>query len=367
METITVLNRIVDRLKSIKKETTNGSLYSNEPNFFYMLKIEEKEVLICRMLKAIIEPNGIHGLGIEPLNQFLKIIGHKTSLNLNNAYITLEEEISDKRRVDIVIHIDNEVLPIEAKIWAGDQPSQLFDYYHYYKDEGYQIDKIYYLTPYIMEGRPSNYSLTKKTNDGNILELENCNYECISFSETIVNLIDNIIKLNCNEKILFILNQFLEVLKDMTKEEKMQNTIISEVRSTVKNEDSIQSLFMLLKYSDAIRYEYEKDYFIKSLQNYPEYTIGPATNDSELSDIKRHERFKIFKNSVFYAFLCVDTNLYIVREFEEGKVPSGWKPYPDKKHAWKWVTNNKDTEKWNLSNIDIELYGKTINWSEYLD
>lgn len=349
------ISKILKQLSAVEA----GTVSFDTPNMIYILGIEEKEVLMCRMLKAIIEPNGVHGLGILPLKKFLSLIGcHKKDEDLEIAHISLEEQIDSERRVDIAIHINNEVLPIEAKIWAGDQPAQLFDYYNYYNNEGYDIDKIYYLTPYGTKPSKESY-----------LDLDEDNIVEISFSGTIVELLDMLLSENISKHVEFIIRQFREVLDNMSKEERQKEEIVSQIK-TVTNYDktSMESLFKLLKYGESIRDEYEKDFFENSIKHSAgkEYTVELYTEGAEVYDIQKNARFVVYKGKELYAYLCVDTNLYIAKKFEKDSIPNGWRPYPDNTHAWQWISYTGGPKKWNLKTVDVGIFNRSINWNEYL-
>ena len=355
------ISNILQKLTDVKA----SAISYETPNMIYILGIEEKEVLMCRLLKAILEPHGVHGLDILPLKEFLSSIGYnRTDEDLETAYISLEEQIDLGRRVDLVIHINNEVLPIEAKLWAGDQPAQLFDYFNYYKRAGYRIDKIYYLTPH--GTKPSKESC---------LDLDETNIVAISFSGTIVKLLDQLLSESISEDAKFIIKQYREVLDNMTKEEKQKNEITSQIKSIINDDTDLRdSLFKLLKYSDSIRDQYEKDFFENSLKSSAgeEYSVEPCPEgsklkeDAELNDIKKNARFVIFKDKMLYAYICVDTNLYIAKKFEKDSIPRGWKPYPDNTHAWQWVSYTGGPKKWKLDTIDVGIFHRNINWKQYL-
>ena len=103
-------------------------------NIFQVLEIESKEVLICRFLGDLLDPNGSHGCEIEFLKRFFKLLKAEevSDAELMNAKVVLEEHTDNNRRIDIVIHLSTEVYPIEVKIWAEDQDGQLYDYLEYF-------------------------------------------------------------------------------------------------------------------------------------------------------------------------------------------------------------------------------------------
>ncbi len=122
----------------------------------------------------LLNPNGAHGCQALFLDEFFKNRDKKMLKNLQNSDVVLEDRTDDNRRVDIAVYTDDEIFPIEVKIWAEDQKSQLSDYWNYYLEHG-NVNCIYYLTP---NGHlPSNDSL------GELRSGEQC--RCLSFKENI--------------------------------------------------------------------------------------------------------------------------------------------------------------------------------------
>ena len=122
------------KMKDFSYEAEKNQVF----NIFKVLGIENKEVLACRFMGELLNPQGAHGLREKPLRHFMKSIDTEpyAEAQLLSANVNLEECIDsddreNPRRVDIAIHIKNDVFPIEVKIRADDQDAQLYDYYHY--------------------------------------------------------------------------------------------------------------------------------------------------------------------------------------------------------------------------------------------
>lgn len=142
-------------------------------NVFEVLSVQYKEVIMCRMLKEFLDPNGKHGKGNKFLKLFFKVINESSGEivsdeDLDNSYksneivVDCEHEIDDNRRIDILIRVGARYIPIEVKIYAGEQQNQVQDYLNYcnkmQKQEG-SNDKtvLLYLT---LDGHnPSAYSV----------------------------------------------------------------------------------------------------------------------------------------------------------------------------------------------------------------
>lgn len=306
-------NKFAEQLDEINKvykerapQHTASEKENGEPNIFEILGIENKEVLICRILGDLLNPNGkINGGNDEPLKLFLEeVLGVTPENDFNDAEIVLEEVTDENRRVDIVIKIGGEIYPIEVKIWAEDQPSQLFDYYHFYFGEE-TSKKIYYLTPTGKE--PSNNSIRNLHKEA---------YKPISFEKDVFHWLNSITLDDFNETAKFIITQFKEVVYNMSQDAK--------AKEALKN---------ALGYSEETGYQYNEllltilnnhDFIEKSIQQVyirnhcdladTSYTLSAnITKDDKKKD--SHCVLKVLDDAGnTIAWICIATNLYIVTE-----------------------------------------------------
>lgn len=141
-------------------------------NVFDVLSVQYKEVIMCRMLKELLDPKGKHGKGNKFLKLFFKVINESSgeivseealdkSYKSNEIVVDCEHEIDDNRRIDILIRIGARYIPIEVKIYAGEQQNQVQDYLNYcnkmQKQEG-SNDKVVLLYLTLDGHNPSAYS-----------------------------------------------------------------------------------------------------------------------------------------------------------------------------------------------------------------
>ena len=295
-------------LQSVKKNNNQFDLFNAELsqfNIFKVLRIADKEVLICRLIGELLDPDGSHELGYKPLESFLNIIDYSenfSSDDLKSAVINLEEVIDDERRIDIVIYIKNCILPIEVKIWAGDQENQLRDYYQYFRD---RAKYIYYLTPH---GKmPSQYSF------GN---LPGNKIKCLSFTEHIKRWLFSISKaIPKNQRILTMLEQFNEVIMDMSKENDFLQNIVSVLNldndQTFEANENIKALLYILNANsqEALWRRIRDAYLHNQLKSQlKSYKINYHTTDIK----KDYCIFEISNEEKVIAQICVEQNLYIV-------------------------------------------------------
>ena len=131
-----------------------------EFNVFKLLRIDTKEVIMCRFLAELLKHDGIHSQGRVFFDLFFDIVLTKSQKPEKDSKVEILEEksIESNRRIDIVIKYDDIIIPIEVKIHAGDQKDQCSDYVKYAKNA-----PLYYLT---IEGdKPSNDSEYESVRD----------------------------------------------------------------------------------------------------------------------------------------------------------------------------------------------------------
>lgn len=133
---------------------------------------------MCRFLADLLNPEGQHGCGILFLKSFLQGILKEERMSdalLAHTDVFREYVIDNDRRIDIVIQSTCFFVPIEVKIYAGEQEGQCYDYFEYAKGA-----PIIYLTRF--GDVPSEYSRRKKGGE-DILSLDKI--LCISWTDDI--------------------------------------------------------------------------------------------------------------------------------------------------------------------------------------
>ncbi len=329
-----IINELLNKLKEQKSS-------EHDYNILTVLGVDDKEVRLCRLIGDLLDPNGAHGLGCMPLERFLdqlRILGRFKG-DLNNAYVVLEDVIDSNRRVDIAIYIGNSVIPIEAKIYAGDQDSQLFDYYNYYSNSGKEIDKIYYLTPLVKEPSENSRESLKKTQ-----------YANISFDKTIKDWLGSILEKGIEDiRVKSLIEQFIEVILKMCKEANITEIVGKYIDfDNTEKKKNFEALYSLFNNSGDIlkmlRQEYAKKYIVLSDKyEYKENDIKPGSYSSQVI-------FRITKNDDPEAkiWLCYeDAGFYIMTEPKsnsENKLAlnecNGWKN--EKTCSWKRIYTNSN-------------------------
>ena len=323
---------------------------NNTFNIFKVLGIADKEVLICRLLGNLLDPNGSHGLNEKPLLLFLKQlhIANRFPLDtIKKAYTVLEETIDCERRIDLVIYIGDAVIPIEVKIWAGDQAGQLYDYYQYFAQARPQNEalRIYYLTP---NGRkPSEISISASEKRR---RLTSAQYQCLSFQEDVSGWVDRLL-MDCSGSVGVILRQFQEVINDMCYEDRILQSIQEAVHlrdGHFESNGNLEALLLILAANKTnelwkvIRKEYLRQNLVFDKIKY------------QLADVPEEEQghaiftLRAMATGKPIAWICVDTNLYIVAKAvkpECEKQPE-WKQ--ENGYVWRYVSPNGSHKRFNL-------------------
>lgn len=206
-------------------------------NIFDITSIATDEVRICRVIYELINPKGSHYQGYTYLKLFIEnVLGMKfNNSEYKKANVHREYVISSGRRIDLVIEIDDKIIPIEVKIYAGDQQKQCYDYYGFAKNSN-----VYYLTlSGVCPSKESANGLTPIYEDSKIIvgyeEVTQISFEndiiswlskCVSHSETI--------KIAPIREVIL---QFMGVIRKMTNllVEEKEDEIVSVISSSRDN------------------------------------------------------------------------------------------------------------------------------------
>lgn len=125
---ITALSKKYDLLN----ERTGGFF-----NVFEIANVAHDEVTVCRMIYELLSPRGSHCQGTLYLKLFLEGVLQiqVDDTELETVTVYREYVIDEKRRIDLVIETANHFIPIEMKIYAGEQQAQCWDYYNFTKEK----------------------------------------------------------------------------------------------------------------------------------------------------------------------------------------------------------------------------------------
>lgn len=323
----TKLEKLLQEIANLlKKEFLSGNA-QNTFNVFTVLGIEHKEVILCRFLGELLDPNGSHQMGALPLASFAaQVLNYDTltETEAQRAYVVLEERIDDDRRVDIAIHLKNTVWPIEVKVWADDQVAQLSDYYQYYKKR-YQLDSIFYLTP---TGWPPS-----QKSRGTLLAEQ---IVCLSFMTNIRQWLSNLLPSCKNDAVYTCIKQFIEVIENMASGNEQMHMLKNMLKLTdsgaLKNLDEINAALILLAHKEELQKEIWKRFLRANLKCGDGFELA----DCESSDLEvdKHTLLRVNYKGTAVAWVCVQDNLYLYCKETKKEAQQNWHGAADSGYQW---------------------------------
>ena len=203
---------LLERVKTIveKQEEKRKSDAFNF-NIFSVTGIQAKELPFCSFLRELLDPKGSHMQGalfLETFTRQVLIQDNLSELDFTKANVLQELYIAKDRRIDILISVGNRIIPIEVKIYSGDQVTQLKDYYNYAKRED-KNTTIYYLT---LDGHEPSKKSRGSLKKGS-------QYRCISFTKDILTWLESMMSI---EKVKMVprlyesLTQFTDAIRELT-------------------------------------------------------------------------------------------------------------------------------------------------------
>ena len=122
---IAFLDEVKPIIKDIHAKEEEKRARGENFNVFSILGIETREFYICKMLGALLSPQGAHEAGEIFLEKFLEEVLNESAIGAETSIVRCEDATKERRRIDLTIEIDGKIIPIEAKIHAGDQGHQL--------------------------------------------------------------------------------------------------------------------------------------------------------------------------------------------------------------------------------------------------
>lgn len=215
------LCELISRAKKYHQEHYSNPL--EEINVFSILKMETKEVSAhSALLYYILKPFPTKDGDMDDLN--LRIFLRNLGFAKEYAYIDIEREvITDFGRLDFLISMDDEILVIELKIWANEQYEQISRYQNYLRSRKADISNILFLTPNertAKTGEAKNITLEKHVKNA-LQEITIIREKNVAYCSTI--------------------QQYIEVIKKLVGEKKMDNSSILE---TVADLAAVESLLV---------------------------------------------------------------------------------------------------------------------------
>jgi hypothetical protein len=246
---LTTTGGIIEKYNAIARET--GRAF----NIFEIARIEEKEVIVCRVLTELLNPKGWHGQGGAYLKLFLcdclSMGDMIEKINIEDMRVMSERFTDNGRPIDIVIEGSGKFIPIEVKLYAGDQSLQCYDYCMFARTKGSEA-KIVYLT--LFGNEPSQDSIgTLSDDDIMLISFDN---HILRWLEKCLALPDTIRKTPIRE----ILIQFISAITKITNnlEDKPK---VELVKLLSKSPQQMRNAKTIAEALDDCRYEMLTKFF----------------------------------------------------------------------------------------------------------
>jgi hypothetical protein len=282
----------------------------DEFNLLKSIGFHQHETFHSKFIASLLNPETNHKKKTQFLSLFLEQIGIQ-DFSLEGVKI-LTENNAVRRRIDILIETKGRDIIIENKVWHQDGEKQLEDYYKSRNKIKENVDVIY-LT---LDGHePSKFSL------GDTLKVEDV--KCISYKRNIIPWIEKCIEISRdNEKLELSLKMYLEIVNQLTQNNKYMNEILEYLR---KNPDQIKLAVDIKKALEGKNLfiafpeyrEYLKDRLIESFDSYVADPIWyPEADQSkeENSMITIEEP----NNGFFFSLYFKDGDRLYIENFMEG-------------------------------------------------
>lgn len=258
------INKLLKQISEIvlKEKTQQEEKRKRGENFniFKVLGLSSSEVrLHSAFIAELLNPNGDHGLGDKFLVSFLtNVIRKKVTFPFDSesAQVYVEYSIgnvaSDHKeggRIDLLIRDKNrQTIIIENKIYAGDQPLQMFRYNEYASK---RLSKEQYVLLYLtLDGsQPSEDSTGKQKFD----------YKCISYRNNILPWLESCIGIAAlYPRIRETIAQYksnLNIILDI-----MSKTTETDMLKQLISEDNIEATISILSLDNMIKTTIRKNF-----------------------------------------------------------------------------------------------------------
>lgn len=200
---LNIVKSRIDTHNEFKKEYDKQLAF--DFSLFNFFSIGENKV--SQILAYFLDEKQNHGQGNLFLNKFVDTF-YKKDVDTKYSINICEKTITENRRIDIYIELNDVIIAIENKIWADDQPNQLKDYTTYLEHKSKGNYLLLYLNPYGTE--PTNKSIDEKTKDSLIKQEK---FKTISYKNDIIDLINNWIIICEAENVTHFLKEFKKYLE----------------------------------------------------------------------------------------------------------------------------------------------------------
>ena len=354
----------INYLLSIAKEKERQALIRGENyNVFDIIGLTTNEVkLHSSFIADLLNPNGLHGLGIKPLRHFSDILRLQlTDEDLLSAEVIKEYHISNISDdytfggdIDILIKIKDYFLAIENKINAIDQPKQLLRYKNFIKRNPHTL--LYLTLDGHEPSEDSSCDLKPKTD-----------YQCISYGVEIQKWLQEILVLSINRPLVReTIQQYLKVIRKLTHQDMEEINRTELFKAMDKNPDVVREITNSQWY---YRKHLVENYIIKPLKEYFKGKGFEWYQDDNFKDQAKESGFGIFLPE-WVKMICIEFDKYDYssgfygvwdpkKRGSEVSLLLGNKKTDSWPYGWKYLSKYSS---WNISVAEDIISGKVYNY-----
>lgn len=201
-----ILNVVKSRIEAHQKfkDAYNKQL-AFDFTLFQFFSIDENK--ISQVLAYFLDVHQNHGQADIFLKEFLSSL-YEPKRDIKQIENVCEKVISNNRRIDIYIKLNNITIAIENKIWANDQTNQLKDYSNYLEKKSNGKYVLFYLNPYGTE--PDEISIKSELKNKLITENK---LKIIGYKQHIIPLINKWLSICEADNVSYFLKEFKKYLE----------------------------------------------------------------------------------------------------------------------------------------------------------
>lgn len=250
-----------------------------ESNIFKILGIDSKENYHSKFLVGILNNDKVAKKCFIEMLQ--KVVGNNKIIHsdIDKYKIKIEKKLNENGRGDIFFsdHPTGKTrIIIENKIYAGDQPHQLYRYHKNYNVEDGYNPVLFYLT---LDGKDAT-NFSKMRGSTSKCLVKNKDYFLLSYKDLILPWLKEIIE-HCEKSLIMYINDYIIIIKELTWE--------LEILTQMIKEDFDKNNEVHLKNSSKKITEYDFNAFLEL--KFWEYLEGKILNIKEISGLINRRLF----------------------------------------------------------------------------
>ena len=277
-DTTSRISNVLPQVRLLKDKYDELAAVTGEDyNVFSILGLETDEVRThSAFLADLLNPQGSHRQGAAFQKLFLKAALNHSELEKDSETFQVKKEaFTDHGRIDILLEKNDACIVIENKIYADDQDAQMERYYDYATSKRLSEEqiKLVYLT---LDGSPPS--------KGSLGKLPEERVKCLSYSEDIINWLEECMKLQEVQRISSIreiLFQYRDLLKQLTGQStnNKYSMELTEMLIKDKNYELIPHLEkMILEFKVNLQFKFWEE-LKKQILDLPEVVDWHKTQD----------------------------------------------------------------------------------------